>query len=107
VSKIKFPCLCCGWDQLDFKPYENYPECFVSTKNLKPPYHSIWGAASYEVCECCGFEFGNDDDPGGSLSPETFSSYRRDWIKRGAKWLQGFSKPKGWVLERQLARLID
>jgi hypothetical protein len=43
----------------------------------------------YNICECCGTEFGNDD--------EMFSreELRAQWISGGSKWFFG-SHPVGW-----------
>jgi hypothetical protein len=49
---------------------------------LVPPYEALLGRPSYEVCPSCGFEFGNDDNPGIG-EPDSFESYRREWTKAG------------------------
>jgi hypothetical protein len=43
----------------------------------------------YNICECCGTEFGNDDE---ALSHEEL---RTRWIESGAKWYFR-SAPVGW-----------
>lgn len=37
-------------------------------------------AAEYNICPCCGTEFGNDDEN------TTHSELRARWISRGARW---------------------
>jgi rubredoxin len=34
---------------------------------------------SYEVCPNCGFEFGNDDNPG-TEAGVSFEQYRTEWV---------------------------
>jgi hypothetical protein len=34
------------------------------------------------VCPRCGFEFGNDDNPG-TAEPLSFESYRAEWERNG------------------------
>jgi hypothetical protein len=34
-------------------------------------------------CPNCGFEFGNDDDPG-TAAPNSFESYRAEWTAAGS-----------------------
>ena len=75
-----FTCPVCGCDRLTTKPYETWPP--PPELVLTPPYEDLLGRPSYEVCPRCGFEFGNDDNPG-TAAPESFESYRRDWISRG------------------------
>jgi hypothetical protein len=70
-------------------------------KHPAPPYGQHYGTPSYEVCSCCGFEFGNDDDPGTAPS-STFEQYRQDWIRRGNPWFDERPRPANWSLEEQL-----
>ncbi len=53
------------------------------------------------MCACCGFEFGNDDEPGTS-APTTFAAYLADWVRDGAPWFDPARKPEEWSLEDQL-----
>jgi len=66
-----------------------------------PPYQLQYGQPSYEVCPCCGFEFGNDDEPG-TARPTSFDDYRRDWIASGAEWFDPAARPNGWSFIEQL-----
>ena len=47
---------------------------------------------SYDICECCGGEFGNDDSV----------EYYDQWVNEGCKWFDEKFKPKGWDLKDQL-----
>jgi hypothetical protein len=69
---------------------------------LTPPYVQWLGKPSYEVCLCCGFEFGNDDEPG-TAEPVSFETYLKDWIEGGAIWFDSKAKPSNWSLSVQLA----
>jgi len=57
------------------------PVCFY-TGMQDPP-------RDYNICECCGTEFGNDDDV------HTHEVLRVQWIDTGAKWFFR-SAPVGW-----------
>lgn len=61
-------------------PYEDYTG--VVPDSAMPPYEDCLGTASYEVRPSCGFEFGNDDNPG-TAPPSTFDEYRRGWDAEG------------------------
>jgi len=77
---MKYICPVCGYNMLEESPYDKD------------------GNPSYEICDCCGFEFGFDD-----ISEEvTFYDYREQWIKNGAKWFSMDKKPLNWSLDRQL-----
>ncbi|ONI74417.1 hypothetical protein BWI15_14000 [Kribbella sp. ALI-6-A] len=52
---------------------------------IRPPYRDYLGQPSYEVCPRCGFEFGNDDDPG-TAPPVSFYQYRAEWEAKGRPW---------------------
>lgn len=73
-------CLVCGYDKLSQIPYD---------VNNNP---------SYEICDCCGFEYGYDDLSNG----DTYESYRKKWIESGARWFNQSKQPINWSLEQQL-----
>lgn len=80
---MNFVCTVCGYDKLDEPPYDD--------KNR----------GNFDICPCCGFQFGVDDDDKGY----TFKAYRDSWIGKGAKWFQPDLKPENWNLENQLKNL--
>lgn len=63
-----------------------------------------WGPSgtkpSFEICACCGVEFGHDD------ATETgVRRAREKWMKAGYPWAEASRKPHGWIPDHQLARL--
>jgi predicted RNA-binding Zn-ribbon protein involved in translation (DUF1610 family) len=85
---LRYSCPVCGAQELTTKPYETWPAPEGAV--LMPPYEDQLGSPSYEVCPNCGYEFGNDDNPG-TASPVSFEEYRRDWVASGSV---RFSKPE-------------
>jgi hypothetical protein len=80
---MKHTCPVCGW-----------PE-------LRDPPRNEAGAASFEICPSCGFEFGYDDDAQGL----THEAARAGWIAGGMKWWSTSRlAPEGWDASQQLAR---
>jgi len=80
---MKYTCPVCGWPELD-----------------EPPRGKD-GVASFEICPCCGFEFGFDDDDQG----RSFAQARAQWIAGGMQWWSGSRPaPHGWNATQQLAR---
>lgn len=77
-------CLVCGYKGLDEAPYD------------------ILGNCSYEICSCCGFQFGVDDDDydeNGTMltsKEELHTTYRKSWISTGAKAFSDYY-PKKWL----------
>lgn len=55
--------------------------------------------ASYDICPCCGVEFGYDDF---KIDNIVFEIARNKWLAKGAKWFKKDEKPKNWILEEQL-----
>lgn len=55
---------------------------------------------SYEICLCCGFQFGYDDCDQGY----TFIEYRKEWLEKGAIWFRS-EKTARWSLEKQLRNI--
>ncbi len=80
----KFMCPVCGWVELK-----------------KPPRSETTGG-SYEICPCCGFQFGYDDEDQGISDEE----WRRRWIAKGMPWFARTRlPPPGWDPLEQLRRL--
>ena len=82
------------------RPYEKMFS-YAEVNDALPPYSRIFGAPSYEVCDCCGFEFGNDDDPG-TGSAISFQEYLQEWIDDGEIWFSDRKRPDLWSLDDQL-----
>jgi hypothetical protein len=57
------------------------PVCFYD-RLLTPPQ-------DYNICDCCGTEFGNDDEF------RSYAELRATWINAGAPWFYG-TAPVGW-----------
>jgi hypothetical protein len=74
MSELLNICPVCGFDKL-----------------LEPPY-SIDDCPSYEICSCCGFEYGYDD----ADQHYSFEGYREKWIKNGYEFTDEDDKPTGW-----------
>lgn len=74
-------CPVCGSNELTVNPYEAWPP--PPAIELSPPYEDLLGRPSYELCPNCGFEFGNDDNPGTAL-PISFEAYRAQWVAGGS-----------------------
>lgn len=101
-----YMCPCCGFVGLDCPPYKGLTEDLL-VRGLIPPYRNYFGWGSYDVCPCCGFEFGNDDEPGGDAVGDSFEKYLADWISRGQKWFTPTMKPAGWDLNKQLQNAMN
>ena len=74
-------CPVCGYDKLDFKPYDEQ------------------GNASFEICPCCGFEFGCDDFPD---KQKSFVEWRKKWIENGCNWFSRNPAPQDWNAKEQI-----
>jgi len=79
----RYICLVCGYNRLEELPY------------------GIDGYPSYEICACCGFEYGYDDLDRG----ESFKEYREKWLNNGAQWFVPKERPAHWNLSEQLKNI--
>lgn len=84
-KRANYTCPVCGYDKL----YE-------------PPYEEEYYTGSYEICPCCGCEYGYDDF---DYDLYTFKTAREKWIQKGAKWFSPRNRPRNWVLEEQLKNI--
>ena len=80
MSANKFTCRVCGLRQ-PIAPWG---------KDDKTP--------TFEICDCCGVEFGYED-----ATPEAISRYRSVWVAKGFEWFNKKRRPKGWSVAEQLA----
>lgn len=96
----KHTCPCCGFKGLSALAYAELKED-VLVRGFIPPYNRYFGFPSYEVCPCCGYEFGNDDEPG-TGEPVAFEQYLEDWITNGSRWFEPNLRPANWNLATQI-----
>ena len=97
----RYYCPCCGYHGLHEPAYSEMPP--TPFGNLgDPPYIGRFGWASFECCECCGFEFGYDDDPGASGRGCSFGQYRAERVSQQMVWFRSDRRPGGWSLAQQL-----
>lgn len=70
---------------------------------LEKPAYDEQGNESFEICSCCGFEYGVDDYNYGLIN--AFESYRKEWINSGSKWFCPSLEPTDWNLDMQLKNI--
>ena len=56
----------------------------------------------FEICDCCGAEFGYED-----VTIQSIKQYRDRWLSDGAIFWAPREKPKKWLLEEQLKQIPD
>lgn len=63
-----------------------------------------WGVdgktPSFEICDCCGTEFGHDD-----ATLLAIKQKRAKWIEGGALWARPQVRPSHWSVETALAKI--
>lgn len=57
--------------------------------HVPPPWGLDNKTPSFEICVCCGVEFGYED-----TTDEMVEQYRDEWLRSGAQWLIKKKKPK-------------
>jgi hypothetical protein len=61
-----------------------------------PPRGESGAAPTYEICDCCGVEFGYED-----VTAESARRFRQKWIATGLLWFAPDSRPPDWSWEEQ------
>ncbi len=69
-------------------------------KQLQPPWGTDGNCPSFEICPCCGVEFGYDDATLGAIQ-----RYRAKWLELGASWFLPDERPSDWSLDEQMAEI--
>jgi hypothetical protein len=79
-SDNRYTCPVCGFGGLSEPPYDEH------------------GNASFDICPCCGTEYGYHD------ATASHDELRRLWLAAGAPWRsQAVPPPPGWDPRSQLA----
>lgn len=67
---------------------------------------SPWGedgkSPTWEICPCCGAEFGYED-----CTRASARKMREQWISSGKKWFEECEKPTDWNYEEQSVNVPD
>lgn len=66
----------------------------------QPPWGDDGLTPSFNICPCCGAEFGYHD-----ATMKAIKTHRTKWLSTGAKWFVPNKKPNGWSLEKQLKQI--
>lgn len=83
-----YMCPVCGYPKLENKPYNDK------------------GLPSEDICPCCGFQFGCDDNYDLNNISKYHSIWRDNWIKNGSIWFsRKTSKPDNFNFKEQLKNL--
>lgn len=65
-----------------------------------------WGedgkSPSYQICTCCGVQFGKEDS-----TLESIKEYRTEWISKGGVWFAKKERPDGWNIELQIENIPE
>lgn len=83
-NKELYTCRVCGAEQLD------------------APWGDDEESPTYNICDCCGVEFGYED-----ATLQSVKQYRAKWLDSGAKWNHKKSKPDNWSSEEQLSHIPE
>lgn len=71
-----------------------YPEFYPWGDNGETPSH--------DICDCCGIEFGYEDN-----NAQSAKQARQKWLDGGANWSNPEKKPEKWDLQEQLKNVKD
>ena len=64
------------------------------------PWGKDGNSPSFDICECCGVEFGYGD-----CFLEDVKAFREEWLKKGNPWRCPEYQPENWSLEEQLKNI--
>jgi len=62
-----------------------------------PPWGEDNKTPTYDICPCCGVEFGYGD-----TTPDNARALRHDWVEQGCAWQEPREKPGGWDANSQM-----
>jgi len=78
-----------------------YNNCRICGLELsKAPWGKNEDTPSFDICPCCGVEFGYED-----ITLSTICNFREQWLIKGAQWFRPKMKPDCWNLKKQLRQI--
>jgi len=69
------------------------------------PWGEDGSTPTYDICVCCGCEFGFDDDE--MACGKSIQAYRSTWINGGAIFFMPSERPENWNLEDHLKNIPE
>lgn len=66
----------------------------------EPPWGLSGNDPSYEICPCCGVEFGYED-----CTKIGVLSYRKRWLDSGGHWKFKKLQPSDWNMDEQMSQI--
>ena len=69
---------------------------------IEPPWGSDGETPSWEICLCCGTEFGYED-----CTIDSVKKQREKWISSGCNWIDIEVMPFDWSFEEQAKQIPD
>jgi hypothetical protein len=67
---------------------------------IEPPWGEDGCSPSWDICPCCGTEFGYED-----CNLESVRKIREKWIVAGKKWFDLKKRPEKWNFDEQFANI--
>jgi hypothetical protein len=71
-------------------------------QQVEPPWGEDDMSPTYDICDCCGVEFGYEDSATASVK-----RYRLEWLQQGAPWFRPEARPPDWDPEEQIKRVPE
>ena len=98
-------CLLCLGIALDGKYQVEFSEDLAAIEVCGYQLNYLpWGedgkTPCFDICPCCGVEFGNED-----YTEESLKEYRAKWISEGAHWFDPKLQPQNWSLQEQISNI--
>ena len=72
------------------------------SEQVDAPWGDDGESPTYEICDCCGVEFGYEDS-----TLQGIKKYRTKWLEDGAKWHSKKSEPENWSVVEQLSHIPE
>lgn len=68
----------------------------------EPPWGEDGRTASFDICACCGVEFGYEDSTRAAVE-----RHRTAWLASGPRWYEARSHPVDWNVSEQVTRIPE
>ncbi len=81
---------------------EKYRCRICGLKQNTPPWGENCETPTFNICACCGTEFGYEDN-----NTSAIKKNRNRWLANEANWFDPDERPEDWSVEEQLEKIPE
>ena len=82
--------------------YDNHKCRICGFHNEYFPWGEDGEKPNFELCPCCGVQFGKED-----VTLESIQKYRKEWLRKGGRCFIKKDRPENWDIDEQMRNIPE